>query len=426
MKRLQEENVALKQKAFTFTMPVGGSGTATPINNMMPQPDTVNSGPKPPTPPRSIDENLRSIHDAPSLPHRGSSGMSESSSSFASGSAGPSPAAAKQPSFDNAQLFNAFAMGVRPEWERDLPANQAATAAALGQSAPIPPTRASISPTNGPTSETIDPFAAFTTPSTSQSPLSTGSNGKSELDALWASFYPHGTSSILPQSTQPAAPAAQSFAGTQFAGPNTAANPYNLFAAGNTPISDKMAFRDQSAPLSMPTQQNPDWSNITEDSINEFLASLSGTTKEPEVDPVFEFGQEDDFNAQLLKLLEQSGGASPGAPFNLPPNNNGFSPGAYLNLSPSPITSSHSPASQAALSSFSNSASPESSASSQPSHNNLIPDAAVKIDAKTTKPGEVVHVVGKDGKVLKPSELWVMMGMQHSVSNLTVLLDMIV
>lgn len=453
LKRLQEENVALKQAAFTFAMPV--SGNATPISSIPPR---KASQAKPPTPPIPAEESLRSIHDIPNLAHRSSSGgMVDSPESLVSLSSGSGSSA--NPSIDNAEMFNAFAMGVRPEWSRDLPRNQAITAAALGtgQQNQVSPIGLTASP------DAVDPFAAFTrssSGSTSLSPLSPGST--KELDALWASFYPNGVSSNPAQSIPQKSTSAPTPSYPTPAFPTAANNlvmpgQSNTYVPPNNPVSwsvpqDRMAFRDPSTsfpPAQSAAPTTNDWSNLNDDSINDFLASLTGSNNDDQpTEPLYDFEQSDDFNSQLQKLLDQSGGnVSPSAAFNLSPNT--FSTDAYLNFSPSPIASgsgsgmgSNEPSpnqynhlnrqTSDSASSLSNSASPDSmishpssvstaASSVQPQSNGQQVLQAAKT-AEMTKPGDIVHVIGPDGNRLKPSELWVLMGMQHNVSSL-ILLD---
>jgi AP-1-like factor len=196
-------------------------------------------------------------------------------------------------------------------------------------------------------------------------------------------------------------------------------------AANNTNPIDRMAFRDTTAaagpanpsppapaPAAAASTQNLDWSNLTGNSVDDFLSSLTGGNNDASLDAA---GADDEFQATLQQLLNQSSGNSPSNMFAFP-QANAFSPTNYLNMSPSPLASvsnSQSPSSHAPGSSG---ASPESSTSSNPSTGDLGGGFGTFGPPKVT--GDIVHVVGEDGKVMKPSELWVRMGMQHEASGM--------
>ncbi|RSH87422.1 hypothetical protein EHS25_003332 [Saitozyma podzolica] len=470
LKRLQEENVALKTSAFTFSMPVSGStstpatdngtGTATPVN-----PPQYS---KPPSPPQSED-SLRSIHDVPGLAHRGSSasaqgaGPVDSPESLVSIDSVSNKAV---PNLDSADTFNAFAIGTRPVWEAQLRANRQQS-----------------------TQSTPDAFSSFSRSDSGISPSSSSGN-KSEIEALWASFYPNGVNGMasgqqqqqqqqqaqppqqqqqqqqqqsqqqqLPQQQQnhqqqqqQQQPFKSTSLGNAGAGVNNQfsafdrSNTFNMFgstdmfastgltpfinAANNTNPIDRMAFRDTTATAgpvnpsppapaaAAASTQNLDWSNLTGNSVDDFLSSLTGGNNDASLDAA---GADDEFQATLQQLLNQSSGNSPSNMFAFPQQTNAFSPTNYLNMSPSPLASvsnSQSPSSHAPGSSG---ASPESSTSSNPSTGELGGGFGTFGPPKVT--GDIVHVVGEDGKVMKPSELWVRMGMQHETNVDHLLID---
>lgn len=477
LKRLQEENVALKQSAFTFTMPVGGTpsggtGTSTPRTAS----GTYAARPqvKPPTPPHSSsDDPLKSLDDfrPPHLQHRGSSGNSaqvdtpesmvsiSSRSNSRSGSEQPK----QPPMFDPAETFNAFALGVRPEWERQNQLNRQAS----GASGSSPSSNAAGGQT-GSNTNFADAMSLMSSSGSGLSPLSSsGSNNKSEIEALWASFYPNGVqnpqagpSSGAQRSEQPAQQNAQQ--ALPFAMQGNQTSPFNLFLAsgqqqigstGLTPFinpsnnvnpMDRMAFRDSgasgSAQPSAAAAQAPstsvasppsfDWSAFNDDGVDSFLASLSGSSANADANDA---AADDDFSAQIQALINANASNISSGAFGL--GTQTFSPTNYLNMSPSPlgtgsVSSGLSPASNnmsAGSASVSNYASPDSVASSHAStaatshHESSVGPADLNDPAGVPVPAikqgpHIVHVVGPDGKVIKPSELWIKMGMQHTVS----------
>jgi AP-1-like factor len=417
---------------------------------------------KPPSPPQSED-SLRSIHDVPGLAHRGSSasaqgaGPVDSPESLVSIDSVSNKAV---PNLDSADTFNAFAIGTRPVWEAQLRANRQQS-----------------------TQSTPDAFSSFSRSDSGISPSSSSGN-KSEIEALWASFYPNGVNGMasgqqqqqqqqqaqppqqqqqqqqqqsqqqqLPQQQQnhqqqqqQQQPFKSTSLGNAGAGVNNQfsafdrSNTFNMFgstdmfastgltpfinAANNTNPIDRMAFRDTTATAgpvnpsppapaaAAASTQNLDWSNLTGNSVDDFLSSLTGGNNDASLDAA---GADDEFQATLQQLLNQSSGNSPSNMFAFPQQTNAFSPTNYLNMSPSPLASvsnSQSPSSHAPGSSG---ASPESSTSSNPSTGELGGGFGTFGPPKVT--GDIVHVVGEDGKVMKPSELWVRMGMQHEVSG---------
>ena len=413
LKRLQEENVALRQNAFTFSMPVNGTsqtgnstGTSTPIVGG-PQRQS-----KPLSPPISNDDVLHSIFDVPPVPQRKvSSAVGESPDSLhsvASGSGSLTDANGQYRSPPS--LFQ----GSANAFDTALPGNM----------------RPAMATSNSGTSNSTHDSASRS--NSGLSPASTSSNGRTELDALWASFLQQGA----PQKDQ--YPAWNANApnmmgaldvptnGISFADPNA-----KVASQGNTNNWDKSAFRDTSAPAPQstqnafqqpqqravqpqaPTQSADPWSSMMDNSMDDFLASLTGANVGVEND----LGTNDeDFNAQLQQILG-SNNASPSNAFSLP-GMNPFSPTNYLNMSPSPLVSasvSNEPSPQTASgSSVSASASPESIIGLNDS--SRADSLICERPAKGVKPEpEHLYVVDESGKVIKPSELWVRMGMQHEV-----------
>jgi len=165
-----------------------------------------------------------------------------------------------------------------------------------------------------------------------------------------------------------------------------------------------MAYRDPSADA--PAQ---DWS-ANNTSIDDFLASLNGTNTSGDDNPVTS-GDDDLFNQQLQAMLA-------GNSFDTQFGNTTFSPTNYLNMSPSPLNSmSNSTSPQSAqVSGASYSASPESSNASS------APPKELPAQYAGCAPGQVVNVVDANGNIVKPSDLWVKMGMQHqdNVDNLLI------
>jgi AP-1-like factor len=371
LKRLQEENVRLKQSAFTFAMPRAGStSNSSPTDPRVSSPIQQN-GSKPPTPPSSTDEPLKSVHEVPpvGLPHRtSSSGMS---------GLGASPESLKSVGSSNSSR-NVF-----------------------GNS----PMR-------------FDSFSNFST-DTGITPPSVSSENKSDFDALWASFYPangnaNGTANTNNQQQAGQVPGNQSgFTQQQYQAALASPNPLSQFLATQmaqgkfqpqdlqpqTQTQPNMAYRDPSAEA--PGQ---DWSAANNTSIDDFLASLNGTNTVDD-NPVTS-ADDDLFNQQLQQMLA-------GSTF----DNTTFSPTNYLNMSPSPLNSlSNSTSPQSGqVSGASYSASPESSNASSAPPKEMSPQYPCA-------PGQVVNVIDNNGNIVKPSDLWVKMGMQHqdNVDNLLI------
>jgi AP-1-like factor len=155
------------------------------------------------------------------------------------------------------------------------------------------------------------------------------------------------------------------------------------------------------ATINGPLASQAPWFSLTENSVTEFLASQTGTNN---TDP--DATADDDlFSRQIQALISaQSGGASPSAQFNIP--NSAFSPTTYLNMSPSPLqslSSSQTPQSTVGTSSVT---SPQTDAE----------DAVCGVS-------KVIHVVGEDGRVMRPSEVWTKMGMHNTAEPGELLID---
>ena len=395
LKRLQEENVALKQAAFTFSMPVtngsqaGGNGTRGPS-------------------PAPADDTLRSINEVPARKgSMNSKGTPDSLHSINSPiQAQPNGSSPQPPQLFAANGANAF----------DL----------------------SFLTSQGMAGPAISPMGQKTTPPSVPNPSNSGftpessgsSSTKTEIEALWASFLDQQAQQRQ-QQVQPKTPGtllkdnAYSMFNNNGA---TNANPFSMSPKvnGNAPSFDKMAFRDDSsssklqaaqAPPLVPTpqanKQDP-WAGMNDDSMRDFLASLSGNN-EPQEAAAANPPDDEDFNAQLLKLL---GAASPSAAFNLPVGtDNPFSPTNYLNMENSPVSNPLSPSSQAIPSSASNSASPESSAEdARTSTTSLVPSQGVECQKGVTADGkEWVYIMDQSGNMIKPEDMWSDLGFRKQV-----------
>ncbi|KAL1413504.1 DNA-binding transcription factor yap1 [Vanrija albida] len=437
LRRLQEENVALKQAAFTFSVPFNGNSSTSNNNStttttasaatttqrsgqQTPTAAALNQQPsgidwsqfanfkvqqiaKPPSPPQSVsNDSLRSIHEAsPHFAHRQSTSSVPGASPESLVSInGPSPSSGSE---RNAapSLFSGNA-SVQPQLSR--------------------------SP------NTQSPADNLSTPS------SIGGTNKEDVEALFRSLYPNGIDSILAS--------ANNNGTTQAANTTTTAQPVQSVQSQYTFLSsqpgltsaadsnnlakmfgDATSYRDSSAvpsnplaglnslnasttsnastttnviPASNPLANQAQWADLTENSVSDFLASLSGANATSDSADVLGGADDDAFSKQLEALIAQSGGTSPSAPFVFPGTT--FSPNAYLNMSPSPLQS------------LSNSQTPRSttgesaSASASPSS-----DAAAAFASSTGAPvcgtSKVIHVLGEDGRVMRPSEVWTKMGM---------------
>jgi len=385
LKRLQEENVRLKQSAFTFAMPRAGStSNSSPTEVRGPSPG-LQSVSKPPTPPHSLDEPIKSVNEVPRPPPR-------SSSSNVSGGMGHSPESLQSVGSSNSSTRNMF---------------------------------------NGNSPMRFDSFSNFST-DTGITPPSVTSENKSDFDALWASFYPPGqqpgqipaaNNATLNNNANNTSLPNGGFSQQQYQAALASPNPLSQFLASQmaqgkfqpqdiqplqnqnqNQVQPNMAYRDPSADA--PAQ---DWS-ANNTSIDDFLASLNGTNTSGDDNPVTS-GDDDLFNQQLQAMLA-------GNSFDTQFGNTNFSPTNYLNMSPSPLNSmSNSTSPQSAqVSGASYSASPESSNASS------APPKELPAQYAGCAPGQVVNVVDDNGNIVKPSDLWVKMGMQHqdNVDNLLI------
>ena len=407
LKRLQEENVALKQAAFTFSMPMSkaapGKGQDSPARL--------------PTPPQSgSDDALRSINDV----RQGSIGTPESLKSVqdasragsASGSSqpNPSPIYSKVP-----DSFNIGALG----------------GGFVGPKLNPEPTYVQLPSVSPPSNSSAAPSA--TNPSTS--PTSSDSNNRTEIDALWASF--------LDQQAQQRQQATQRPEG----GPqplNSQAYSFNYDTkdiskcptVGSKPTEtqpgakfDKMAFRDTASnSLDVPAKMAVDpvpapqantvaspkdpWAGVTENSMSDFLASLTGsgdnTLDNGLVNPV----DEEDFNQQLRQLLGESA-TTPSAMFTLP-KENPFSPTNYLNMSPSPLVSvSNAVSPQSNY--ISSSASPDSS-SGVGTGTSITSASHDDSCGSGNKDPDMIYVTDDQGNVMHAKDIWAKMGLKKKAS----------
>lgn len=400
VKRLQEENIALKEAQFTFTMPMGGAAhsingqqTPTPSLNQQQQSSAIDWSQftsfnkasqmgKPPSPPQSVsNDSLRSVHDNNSPPlqvHRASTGSASESQD------GPSPSDpnAVPTLFGNHRNSNSYEMLKRP---------------VVGSS----------------------PNDQLSTPS------SIGTN-KDDVEALFRSLYPNGVpngssiDSILagtagamqpPQLAQQQAQSPYTFLSAQPGLTSFADSSSNMMAKLFEPTSYRdPSSADQSMSSGAPGQSSlntlsggstsQSWADMMASNQNDFLSSLSSTAND-----ATEAGPEDDMFMKQLEQLIQSGNA----PYNNnSTNNNGgqpFSPTNYLNMSPSPLQS------------LSNSQTPKSTTESSdnlqsPRSDNMSNEQGQPVCG----PSRIVHVVGEDGRVMRPSEVWTRMGL-NSVSE---------
>lgn len=452
LKRLQEENVSLKQSAFTFAMPragASGSGSGStannsPVNNYSSGNNNNNGSPlhrvnsKPPTPP---DEPLKTIYDS-------NSGV------------GPRINTNTPQRPPNRQSSSGMSgMAASPE-----SLNSATSTSASGSSRnPL---------LNGNSPMRFDSFSNFSSTDTGLTPPSVGSDNKSDLEALWASFYPPnnvtgGNALAQPQTQQqqtmqngtapaPAPALASPNPLTQFLAAQLAQGKswppqqqpqqpqqqqqqfqQQVPGTNNTASAPNMAYRDQSQAAALPTQDF-DWSNMNNTSIDDFLASLTGSNGGSMDDNPVSAVDDDLFNQQLQQILAGGAYDSTGNMLNVDSSNGSvsgsskaFSPTNYLNMSPSPLNSlSNSASPQSALvsgTSNSASASPASSVPPKELSPELVNKSGAGAGAGATLAGghacgEVVNVVDANGNIIKPSDLWVKMGMQHqdNVDNLLI------
>jgi AP-1-like factor len=415
LKRLQEENVALKQSAFTFSMPVGsspqngqkssGNGTDTPTGRAAGQNGPMAQIGKPPTPSHTMsDDSLKSINEVSSFSNQPARQKSNQSS----------------PTYDSPDSLVSIGSGNGFSSETSN-SNQVNL---FGNS---PMDFGNVSSNSRPSLTSLPSSGSSNPVETPKSTTST--NNGTEIDALWASFMQQNRpQQPLPAQTQPAW-------NTNTPNMLGAAQPL-AFADDNTKVCDKpvntwdkSAFRDVTAPAAdvsapqaqqfearaAPAQADP-WSNVMDSSVNEFLASLTGANGEVNDN----FGTaDDDFNAQLQQILGVD--ASPSAPFSLP--GNPFSPTNYLNMSPSPNASgSNGTSPQSVVSqSASNYASPDSTSTGPTSASGSVASGS-SVGQKYT-PGlatfgppksdaEHVHIVDEAGNIIPPSEVWMRSGMK--------------
>ncbi|ADV20272.1 Hypothetical protein CGB_B2630C [Cryptococcus gattii WM276] len=445
LKRLQEENVALKQSAFTFSMPITSRNSPNDNNGSFSVP--APQKPKPPTPPQSSnDDSLKSVNDIHMLPHRHSStnAVSEASSEslVSLGSADRTP-----PALFSDQ-FNSFALGpVR------IPSTSSPSQST--QKYPVATNKQQSMSSNSNSSSGISPPSA----------------DQSEFNALWESLYPNGVENLVNQSANQnqggpftllnSQPDSMSFASMFNLSPPSSTNParpavnpasasvsqpanhitQDLGATGQASDWNRFAFREPTAEASV-----PNW-DLTDNTVNDFLASLSGDTTADTTANEYFNNDDEAFNAQLRKIFGDDN--SPSAAFNLPSSTTSFSPNNYLNMSPSPmmpLSNSQSPQSSDSRSNTNASSSggahdismtdsPEysmgSSRTSVSHHESPELQAGGKVT--TTVPrvkdytckasNEVIHVVDEKGRIVKPSELWVRFGMQYENQTEHLLID---
>lgn len=400
MKRLQEENIALKEAQFTFTMPMNGNahsinGQQTPTPSLSQQQasaidwsqfasfNKASQMGKPPSPPQSVsNDSLRSVHDNNSPPlqqvHRASTGSASESME------GPSPSDPNAvPTLFGNRNNGSFDMLKRP---------------VVGSS----------------------PNDQLSTPS------SIGTN-KDDVEALFRSLYPNGIAngssidSVLagtagapqqnPQIAQQQAQSPYTFLSAQPGLTSFADSSSNMMAKLFEPTSyrdSSSAEQDmlgggsgQSTMNTVPNSSTSQtWADLVSGNQSDFLSSLSSTANDAS-----EAGPEDDAFMKQLEQLIQSG--------NVPFNNasQAFSPTNYLNMSPSPLQS------------LSNSQTPRSTAESSdnlqsPHSDNMQGEAAPSCGAS-----RIVHVVGEDGRVMRPSEVWTKMGLNTVSEPQDLLID---
>ncbi|WVO16244.1 hypothetical protein L204_103915 [Cryptococcus depauperatus] len=460
LKRLQEENVALKQSAFTFSMPVNSRTNPIPAGNSHLQDR------KPPTPPGSGADEFKGVKDSRLFPHRNSSSTFNDASpeSLVSLSTTDQTPPSLFPDDLNSNPFGP--VSARPT------GNQ--------------PTQ-NLFQNDRPSMQT---FSSNSSSSTNFSPPETD---QSEINALWNSLYPNGIEALFDQ-TQGAKPGkpfqllseqpdSMSFGKADAdinslfnfdikpadSIPSTNDNPPSVPApamSSDKRITQNLGVQDKAADWNRFAFRSPDtapsW-DIIGNSVDEFLASLIGNDSTIDNDVANEKGAEGRNNVFAAQLHNMFGTAvatgishSPAASFNM----NDFSPGKYLNIPPSPVTSlvnSQSPQSSASASgsqsntnvsggkSMSNS--PEClndigtssntsiSTQSEIAHfrgGSLLPEEARK--SNETGDGlsssglpkvanEIVHIVDEKGRIVKPSELWMKFGMPYESSADHLMID---
>ncbi|WWC70232.1 uncharacterized protein I206_104182 [Kwoniella pini CBS 10737] len=498
LKRLQEENISLKQSAFTFSMPVNGnshsnsndSSSTSPFD--IPRPQTA----KPPTPPlSSVDDGLKSINDVSASLPKNNNRLVDSPESLVSMNSSNGNATDnsqnQQPDLMQSNAFNAFLFGGNNNTNTSSSSNNFA--------------RPNANPVQSQASNSSDQLQSFGTQSSSS--VATSPTNQSDINALWASLYPQGVEALLgnlsqnntnsnngnqqsignngnvnnftpftllnsepnlmsfaslgdqnqsqsysqlPQQTsflQNAQAAQQQQQQQPQQQPQQQAQPVESLGSTNGQFDfNRFAFRDSTNEVSAVTDSMNNWNDITDNSVNDFLASLTGAGN---LDSDMNNGgldQDDAFNTQLQQIF---GGNSPSQLFNLGGTSqqtsnisnvgNPFSPTNYLNMSPSPLQSasnSQSPAGQSPHSTASNNdgkssySSPRSSGGSSSTSVSAISapiEAGLRTTTSSLSPSgclstfgppkttsEIVHVVDPHGNVVKPSDLWLRFGMQHS------------
>lgn len=393
LKRLQEENVKLKQSAFTFSMPMNGQQTGQSPPQAAQQRTSV-PVPKPPTP-QSMpsDDALRSVHDVVQPQTRTSQSSSTSPVSQAVSSETSAPSSVQPQLFDQ-DAFNAFIA-------------------------------------NAPK----DGYRSMSTDGSSVSPPSTTEEKKNEFDNIFRSWGVSNTG--WRNGIDPSAAPAQ---------PNTAqqqSNPYATYF-GNLPsapgaaqrpnpfTSLATAYREHTqqydAQLEAQTKQEaaskspaqPDWSGINNASVDAFLANLAGANTSGD-DKLPVAGDDDyfqnEFDAQLQQILQASATS--------PSNNaflatgagtdvNPFSPSKYLNMSPSPYANSDSQSQSQSPESVSKTDSASGTpASSAPSSGDLYGSGVDTLG----KPSETIHIMDDGGNVMTAHQIIDQYGMHAKIEK---------
>ncbi|RXK40162.1 hypothetical protein M231_02620 [Tremella mesenterica] len=422
LKRLQEENVALKQSAFTFSMPLAGSGI-TPPSGGAPTPAGMQFNRSPASAPVTANK--------PSVPHRDVS-VNSQDDQLVSLSDVPSSHRSSEPSTANSpESLVSINSARHVDSQRPTEANFF-TNVSLGLPRMHP--------------FAIKPDGTDSSPSDRQTPPSSGADNRSEIDALWASFYPNGLANFPGQQTRQQILQQQLQHLQQQQSPLNAPSPFSQFMAqvqasnalaATTPAvaninvpgaqsntdsapspvqqpAKSMAYRDTS------TRQEGqvNWGALNQENMSNFLESLSGGP--PEADN--SMADDDFFNAQLRQVLQPGSGITPGIASG---QGNGewnfsapiaFSPTNYLNMSPSPLETGSSSADSPTSGSISG---PDDSKSSA-----TTPESS-PVPAEMVEPlikNKIVRVIGEDGRDVKPSELWVRAGL-HNVTPTDIVID---
>jgi AP-1-like factor len=290
-------------------------------------------------------------------------------------------------------------------------------------------------------------------------PSSIGGTNKDDVEALFRSLYPNGidavlanatnaisytpagtTSSTGPQPLQAPVQMPYTFLGSQQGLTSYADSSSNALAKlfgeptsyRESSTTSAQASLDQSTnslagfvntsssfsapqsqmnPVDGPLASQAAWSNMTDNSVNDFLASLSGANNNTDPGDLSATADEDIFSQQIAALLSaQSSSMSPSTAFNLPPNS-AFSPTAYLNMSPSPLQS------------LSNSQTPQSTAGTSSVTSPQTDASSTSGEAPVCGGSDIIHIVGEDGRVMRPSEVWTKMGMHNTSTPGDLLID---